>query len=70
MNYFTQYVPKNIVTADSQLIKDFVRENQKAIIKPLNQCFGSGVYYLDTEEKNINAIIKNLTNSLYYYVRF
>ena len=63
LNYFNQYAPKNIVTADSQLIKDFVRENKKAIIKPLNQCFGSGVYYLDTEEKNINAIIKNLTNN-------
>lgn len=63
LNYFSQYAPKNIVTANAQLIKDFVRENKKAIIKPLNQCFGSGVYYLDTEEKNINAIIKNLTNN-------
>lgn len=62
LNYFPQYAPKNIVTANSQLIKDFVRENKKAIIKPLNQCFGNGVYYLDTEEKNINAIVKNLTN--------
>jgi len=63
LNYFTQYAPKNIVTANAQLIKNFVRENKKAIIKPLNQCFGAGVYYLDTEEKNINAIIKNLTNN-------
>ena len=62
LNYFNAYAPKNIVTSDSATIKDFVRENKKAIIKPLNQCFGSGVYYLDTEEKNINTIIKNLTN--------
>lgn len=62
LNYFNQYAPENIVTADSQMIKDFVREHKKAIIKPLNRCFGSGVYYLDTEERNINTIIKSLTN--------
>ena len=63
LNYFEEYAPKNIVTANADDIKDFVREHKKAIIKPLNQCFGGGVYYLDTDEKNINAIIKNLTNS-------
>lgn len=63
LNYFNQYAPNNIVTADSQMIKDFVREHQKAIIKPLNRCFGSGVYYLDKEEKNINAIVKDLTQN-------
>ncbi len=63
LNYFEEYAPKNIVTANADDIKDFVREHKKAIIKPLNQCFGGGVYYLDTEEKNVNAIIKNLTNN-------
>ena len=63
LNYFPEYAPENIVTANSDEIKNFVREHKKAIIKPLNQCFGGGVYYLDTEERNINAIIKNLTNN-------
>lgn len=62
LNYFNRFAPQNIVTAEADKIKDFVREHKKAIIKPLNRCFGSGVYYLDTEERNINAIIKNLTN--------
>ena len=62
LNYFNRFAPKNIVTADADKIKQFVREHKKAIIKPLNRCFGSGVYYLDTQERNINAIIKNLTN--------
>ena len=63
LNYFPEFAPENIVTANSDEIKNFVREHKKAIIKPLNQCFGGGVYYLDTEERNINAIIKNLTNN-------
>ena len=62
LNYFTEFAPENIVTANADEIKNFVREHKKAIIKPLNLCFGGGVYYLDTEEKNINAIINNLTN--------
>lgn len=63
LNYFPEFAPENIVTANSDEIKNFVREHKKAIIKPLNQCFGGGVYYLDTEERNINTIIKNLTNN-------
>lgn len=62
INYFPEYAPENIVTANADEIKSFVREHEKAVIKPLNLCFGGGVYYLDTEERNINTIIKNLTN--------
>ena len=51
------------MTANADEIKNFVRKQGKAIIKPLNQCFGGGVYYLDKEERNINTIIKNLTNN-------
>lgn len=63
LNYFPEFAPENIVTASAEEIKAFVREHKKAIIKPLNQCFGGGVYYRDTEERNINTIIKNLTNN-------
>ena len=63
LNYFPQYAPENIVTTDAADIKEFVKIHKKAIIKPLNGCFGSGVYYLDQYERNINAIIKNLTNN-------
>ena len=62
LNYFPEYAPENIVTANSDEIKQFVHKHKKAIIKPLNRCFGSGVYYVDTHERNINTIIKNVTN--------
>ena len=63
LNYFNQYAPENIVTSNIQEIKDFVQEHKKAIVKPLNSCFGNGVYYLDLQERNINTILKNLTNN-------
>ena len=42
LNYFPEFAPENIVTASAEEIKAFVREHKKAIIKPLNQCFGGG----------------------------
>lgn len=63
LNYFPHHAPENIVTADADEIKAFVRKLGKVIVKPLNACFGSGVYYLDAAERNVNAIIKSATNN-------
>lgn len=62
INYFPQYSPKNIVTSSLELILDFVKAEKEAILKPLNRCFGSGVYYLNSEDKNLVTIINNITN--------
>lgn len=56
-NLFPKHTPKNIITADNRLIKEFVHENEQAIIKPLNRCFGSGIYYLHNGDKNLNSLI-------------
>ncbi|MDD3237132.1 MAG: hypothetical protein PHV37_03445 [Candidatus Gastranaerophilales bacterium] len=63
INYFPNYVPKNIVTSSKSLIREFVDENEEAIIKPLNRCFGSGVYYLNKTDKNLNSIVSSLTEN-------
>ncbi len=62
-NLFPKYTPENIITANPQLIKNFVKEHQEAIIKPLNLCFGSGIYYLNHNDKNLNSLINQSTNS-------
>ncbi len=63
INYFTEFVPKNIVTSSKKVIENFLRNENEIIIKPLNRCFGSGVYYLSKNDKNINSIITTATNS-------
>ena len=63
INYFNEFVPKNIVTSSTELIIDFVEKNKEAILKPLNRCFGSGVYYLNKDDKNLLTIINNMTES-------
>ena len=63
VNDFPQACPKNIVTANPKLIRAFLKENKEIIIKPLNRCFSSGVFYLYDGDKNTNTIINTATDN-------
>ena len=62
-NLFPEFVPENIVSADNCQIKEFVKKHKKAVIKPLNQCFGQGVTALFEGDINLNSLIKMATNN-------
>ena len=59
---FNDLMPKNIVTATKSDIIEFLKENEEIILKPLSQCFGSGVMYLKNGDKNTSVIIDSITN--------
>ena len=59
---FPEFVPENIISADKNLISEFVKTHKKTVIKPLNQCFGQGVMALFDDDINKNTIIKSATN--------
>jgi len=61
--HFAQYMPENIITSNKNTILEFLKEQKEIILKPLNQCFGSGVMYLKENDVNTNSIIKNLTQN-------
>lgn len=63
INKFPSLVPKNIVSANKNIIKEFLFAEEEIILKPLNRCFSSGVFYLHKNDKNINAIIDTVTNN-------
>ena len=63
INEFQDIIPDNIVSADEKIIKKFLFEKKEIIIKPLNRCFGSGVFYLNDKDKNINSILITATNN-------
>lgn len=63
INKFPNLAPKNIVSANKNIIKEFLFNEEEIIIKPLNRCFSSGVFYLHKDDKNINAIIDTATNN-------
>lgn len=62
INEFQGLIPDNIVSADEKILKEFLFEKKEIIIKPTNRCFGSGVFYLNDKDKNINAILSTATN--------
>jgi glutathione synthase len=61
---FPEQIPQTLVTADMQRIKDFMEEHGgEMIIKPLDGCGGSGVFYLNTQDRNTNAILEAATDN-------
>ena len=61
--YFSELMPKHIVTSNRNDILEFLNENEEIIIKPLNQCFGTGVMYLKKDDMNTSVIINSMTNN-------
>ena len=60
---FPKFVPDGIVTSKREIILDFLSEKGNLVIKPLNRCFGSGVFKLVKGDFNVNAIIDNATSN-------
>ncbi len=61
INFFPEYVPENIVSSSPELIINFIERKKEAILKPLNRCFGSGVYYMNSRDNNLLTIINAMT---------
>lgn len=60
---FAEFMPENIVTSSKKDIMEFLSDEGEIILKPLNKCFGSGVFYLKKGDKNAAAIINTVTNN-------
>ncbi len=63
INDFPSISPKNTVTSNPKQIREFLKENKEIVIKPLNRCFSSGVFYLYEGDKNTNTIINTATEN-------
>jgi glutathione synthase len=60
---FGEYMPEHIVTASMSKIENFLAKCGEIVLKPLNQCFGSGVMYLKEGDFNTRSIINTMTNN-------
>jgi glutathione synthase len=61
---FPEQVPQTLVTSDMTLLKAFMEElGGEMIIKPLDGCGGSGVFYLNVQDRNTNAILEMATDN-------
>ena len=58
---FSEFMPKSLVSASLKEIEEFLSECGEVILKPLDKCFGSGVFYLKDGDKNTRSIINTVT---------
>jgi glutathione synthase len=60
---FPEQIPQTLVTSNMQRLKEFMEEHGgEMIVKPLDGCGGSGVFYLSTKDRNTNAILEAATD--------
>lgn len=57
---FPKLTPKTLVTRDIAAIRAFVAEEKHCVIKPLDGMGGAGIFRLNAEDKNMNAILEAL----------
>ena len=62
-NLFLEFMPENIVTSSLEKIEEFLNKHNEIVLKPLNQCFGSGVMSLVKGDKNTRSIINTMTRN-------
>ncbi len=55
---FTQAIPETIVSADKEVIRQFVLDKQQTILKPLGNKAGEGILFLQSGDRNFNSIIE------------
>ena len=60
---FPEITPESLVTGDADLLKEFLHElGGEMIIKPLDGCGGAGIFHLQEQDRNLNAILETATD--------
>ena len=61
---FPEQIPQTLVSSGMQRLKDFMDElGGEMIIKPLDGAGGSGVFYLNRQDRNTNSILEAATDN-------
>lgn len=60
---FPDLIPPTLVSASHAMIRDFVREQGKAVLKPLDGMGGRGIFLATADEPNLNSMLETLTGA-------
>jgi glutathione synthase len=58
---FPQFAPQFLVTANNDLIREFLAKQQDIVVKPLDGMGGSSIFRLKTDDPNISVILETIT---------
>lgn len=60
---FPGLIPPTLVSASHARIRDFVREQGKAVLKPLDGMGGRGIFLATADDPNLNSMLETLTGA-------
>jgi glutathione synthase len=60
INYFPDCIADTLVTKDPSLLKKFILENKKTVLKPLDGMGGKSIFTLNAKDPNLNVILETL----------
>ena len=58
---FPQFTPEFLVTANNDLIRDFLATHQDIVVKPLDGMGGTSIFRLTASDPNISVILETIT---------
>ncbi|MDG2306408.1 MAG: glutathione synthase [Candidatus Binatia bacterium] len=62
--HFPDVIPENLVSADMELLKEFLVDlGGEMIVKPLDGCGGTGIFHVKSGDRNVNAILEASTDT-------
>lgn len=59
---FPQFAPEFLVTANNDLIREFLHTHHDIVVKPLDGMGGSSIFRLTLSDPNISVILETITN--------
>lgn len=59
--WFARFVPETLVTAQADLLREFVSSQQHCVLKPLDGMGGRSIFKTSADDPNLNVIIETLT---------
>ncbi len=59
--HFPELIPETLVTSSASRIREFVKQREKAVLKPLDGMGGRGIFLAGASDPNLNVIIETLT---------
>jgi glutathione synthase len=58
---FPQFTPEFLVTADNDLLREFLAQHQDIVVKPLDGMGGTSIFRLGLQDPNISVILETIT---------
>jgi glutathione synthase len=60
--YFSHFIPKTAVSADKQVLREFLQDQGQIILKPIDAMGGTGVFLVQKDDPNFDVIWETLTD--------